>query len=68
MSTQYTFFWLTGNAEVLPGNTAANALNRQGYALGALAALDFYAPGDKRNDYRWNDKTHKWESVNKEEA
>lgn len=68
MSTQYTFFWLTGTAEVLPGNTAANALNRQGYALGALAALDFYAPGDARHDYMWDQENNKWRSTNQEEA
>lgn len=68
MTTQYTFFWLTGNAEVLPGSTAENALNRQGYALGALAALDFYASGDMRADYRWKDQDRSWESLNREKA
>ena len=68
MNTQYTFFWLTGNAEVLPGNTAENALNRQGYGLGAIAALDFYASGDRRADYRGNDQARSWESLNREKA
>ena len=65
---KHTFFWLTGNAEVLTGRTAADALNRKGYTPGALAALDFYATGDKRTDYRWNQEHHKWESINQEEA
>lgn len=68
MSRQWTFFWLTGTAEVLPGSTAANALNCSGFSRGALAALDFYAPGDKRTDYRWDQENHEWESIDQEEA
>ena len=60
---KYTFFWLTGNSEILEGNTTAQALNNAGYGSGALRALDFYSEGDKTNDYTW--EKHKWEKIKK---
>lgn len=60
----WTFYWLTGQREVLAGKTAADALNRAGVGRGALAALDFHAEGDQ-DDYVWDPAARAW---NKTEA
>lgn len=60
IKNKYTFFWLTGNREILEGTDAADALNKAGYGNGAVRALDFYAPDDN-NDYVWNEKAHTWD-------
>ncbi|HEY9642994.1 MAG TPA: hypothetical protein V6C57_21070 [Coleofasciculaceae cyanobacterium] len=57
MAKQFTFFWLTGDREVLEGSDPANALNNAGYGGGAIAALDFYSEGDD-DGYRWDGR--KW--------
>lgn len=59
---KFTLFWLTGKAEVIKGNDIANACNRNGIGQGALAALDFYAQGDIKNDYTWNPTTRSWDT------
>lgn len=56
----WTFYWLTGEREVLKGKTAADALNRAGVGRGALPALDFHAEGDE-DDYVWNATERTWE-------
>ena len=53
-ATVYTFYWLDGKRQVLPGSDAADALNRAGYGAGALRALDFHAKGDN-DEYAWID-------------
>jgi hypothetical protein len=57
----WTFYWLTGQREVLPGATAADALNRAGYGAGALSALDFYADGEN-DGYVWNAPERRWDA------
>lgn len=56
---QFTFFWRTGERQVLFGRDPAEALNNAGYGGGALRALDFYASGDNR-DYRWERGSREW--------
>ena len=50
----YTLFWLTGNTELVKGNTSEEAMTLAGYESGAIRALDFYSNGDIREDYKWN--------------
>lgn len=57
---EYTFYWLTGKREVLPGDTPEAALNAAGFGQGAVRALDFWARDDN-NDYVWNAKTREWD-------
>lgn len=56
----YTFYWLTGNREVLKGRNPAACLNKAGYSSGALRALDFYAEGNNK-DYVWDEKKRTWD-------
>jgi len=62
MLKDFTFYWLTGNREVLEGGTPADAFARAGYGAGASRALDFYAEGDNK-EYVWNSKTRTWDKV-----
>jgi hypothetical protein len=39
----FLFYWLDGKFDVLEGPSAADALNRAGYGVGALRALDFHS-------------------------
>lgn len=48
---EFTLFWLTGKSEIVKGSDPANAMTLDGYSNGAVRALDFYAQGDKRNEY-----------------
>lgn len=48
----YTFYWLSGEREVLEGTSIANAFYEAGYDSGALRALDFVLNGDV-DDYVW---------------
>jgi len=57
---EFTYFWLTGEKEVLRGNDVADALNKAGYGQGALRALDFWAHGNS-HDYQWNKISQKWD-------
>lgn len=59
----YTLFWLTGKTEIITGDTPAEAMTLAGYGGGAVRALDFYANGDVRKDYKWNDKERKWYNI-----
>lgn len=52
MDRTYTFYWLSGQREVLKGNDPADCMNKAGYGAGALPALDFYANGDDHS-YEW---------------
>jgi hypothetical protein len=56
----WTFYWLTGQREVLVGANAADALNRAGYSAGALRALDFYSDGES-DSYTWNAAERRWD-------
>lgn len=60
--TEYTFFWLTGLREVLPGKHPHECLNNAGYGAGALRALDFYALGDCK-EYEWDQKYRTWKKL-----
>lgn len=57
----FTLFWLTGDYEIIKGESISDAFRRSGYGGGALRALDFHAEGDIRNEYeyingRWTKK------------
>lgn len=54
----YTLFWLTGETDIIKGDTISDAFRRSGYGGGSINALDFYEIGDKRDDYIWENK--KW--------
>lgn len=58
----YTFYWKTGEREVLEGRNPADALTQAGYGGGAVRALDFHAKGCDTN-YEWNAERQKWERV-----
>ena len=57
---QYTLFWLTGEREIIEGETISDAFMKAGYSAGALGALDFYALGDNK-DYVWNPSRKVWD-------
>lgn len=61
---EFTLFWLTGESEIVKGNDVANAMTLAGFGGGAVRALDFYANGDKRNEYVWNGEIRNWVSIN----
>lgn len=63
MSNTYTLFWLTGQLELVFGPTVAEAMTLAGYGRGALAALDFYAEGDKTDAYEWQESDRRWTSL-----
>lgn len=52
--SEFTFYWRTGQREVLTGDDPADAATRAGYSQGAIRALDFYAEGDV-DRYEWRD-------------
>lgn len=56
---KYTFYWLTGEREVLEGSSPEAALTQAGFGQGAMKALDFWVNGDN-NNYVWNPKTRYW--------
>ena len=56
----YTFFWTTGDTDVLQGDTATDALNNAGFGAGALRALDFYALNDVRDEWEWDSAASTW--------
>ncbi|QKY79990.1 hypothetical protein PQD13_gp78 [Gordonia phage Clawz] len=59
---KYTLFWLTGDAEIVDGPTPEDAMNRAGIGAGALPALDFWAQGDRMDDYEWSREDREWRS------
>lgn len=63
----WTFYWLTGQREVLRGATAEEVLNRAGYSAGALGALDFYAAGDQRDVWEWDAEQRSWVKAQRED-
>lgn len=58
----FTLFWLTGETQLVTGNSPAEAMNNAGIGNGALRALDFYAEGYKRNDYTYIDANRGWQN------
>ncbi len=56
---KYTFYWQTGQREVMAGRDAADALNQNGIGHGALPALDFYMRGSDHK-YYWDEPSRKW--------
>lgn len=61
----YTLFWLTGNVELVKGNTPEEAMTLAGYGNGAVRALDFYGEGDIRNEYIWDSNIRSWKQIKK---
>ena len=59
----YTLFWLTGETELVKGNTPAEAITLAGYSQGALGALDFYGHGDIKNKYVWDAGARSWKRI-----
>ena len=51
---EFTFYWRSGQREVLEGDTPEDAANQAGYGAGAIRALDFWANGND-SDYEWRD-------------
>jgi hypothetical protein len=56
----YTLFWRHGVKEIVQGSGPADAMNKAGYSAGAIAALDFYAEGDQRENWVWDKETRDW--------
>lgn len=56
---KYTFYWLTGQREVLEGEKPNEALMLAGYGGGAIRALDFYAEGEN-DEYEWDEEKRTW--------
>jgi len=56
----FTLFWRTGETQIVRGLDPAGGMNSAGIGRGALAALDFWAHGDARDEYVWNPKTREW--------
>ena len=48
----FTLFWRGGRRDVLSGDSVSDAMNKAGYGVGAVAALDFYADGEN-TEYMW---------------
>lgn len=61
---KFTFYWLTGNKNVLEGEDPANALTLAGFGGGSVRALDFYAEGDNK-EYKWDANKKRWEKIKK---
>lgn len=59
---KYTFYWLTGDKEILCGDDPADAMNKSGYGGGSVRALDFYATGEN-NNYVWDSVNRSWERL-----
>lgn len=59
----YTLFWLTGETQLVTGNSPAEAMNSAGIGNEALRALDFYAEGDKTNKYVWVKDSRNWFNI-----
>ncbi|WNM68804.1 hypothetical protein SEA_SOOS_74 [Gordonia phage Soos] len=57
---KFTLFWRTGDAEIIEGPTPEAAMNNAGIGAGALPALDFWARGDKLDDYEWSAEDRDW--------
>ena len=57
---EYTLFWLTGESEIVNGNTLHEAMNNAGYSIGAIRALDFYTEGDQRENWEWYKEKRNW--------
>jgi hypothetical protein len=55
---KYTLYWKDGKRELVTGTNISDAFTRAGYARGAIAALDFYKPGDDHS-YEWS-SDHVW--------
>ena len=49
----YTLFWLDGRSEVIVGGDIYKALHKAGYESKDLDYLDFWAPGDARDEFEW---------------
>ena len=58
----YTLYWLTGDREVVTGDTPAQAMTLAGYSGSSVKALDFYEHGDSHS-YLWNKQLRTWEKT-----
>ena len=56
----YTLFWLTGEVELVKGNSISEAFTLAGYSNSALGALDFYSEDDTQNDWKWDATNRSW--------
>lgn len=55
----YTFYWFSGRKEILEGDSPDDALNKAGYGLGVLRALDFFEPGCS-GEWVWDSSDKRW--------
>lgn len=56
----FILYWLTGEKEIVKGETIEDAFNDAGYGTGALSALDFYS-NNPEVKYIWDGETWKRE-------
>jgi len=69
---KFTFFWLTGEAEVVRADDIEDAMD--GFSSGVLRALDFWAEGDYYAEnsplkkWRWNAEKKTWTTTRIEQA
>lgn len=55
----YTLYWYDGKREVVHGKDIADAVRRNGYGGGAIAALSHYSSGDCHN-WKWDKEKKDW--------
>jgi hypothetical protein len=60
LNMEYTLFWLTGDSEIVKGDSPSQAMTLAGYSNGALRALDFWHPDDVRDQYEWDAQKRTW--------
>jgi len=60
---KYTIFWLTGEAQIVKGDSVSEAMTNAGIGAGAIRAMDFFEEGDKRKYWKWNKEKHRWEKI-----
>lgn len=65
MEYTLTIFWLTGEAQIVKGDSPASAMNNAGIGAGAVRAIDFYSKGDKRDLYEWHPEESTWKRSRK---
>lgn len=66
VNTEKTFrlYWRTGTTDVVRGRTVSEAMNKNGYGMGSIRALDFYSAKEEV-EYTWNKRSQNWEAIQK---
>ena len=58
----YTLYWLTGNTEVVKGDSIQEAFSRAGYGSGALQGLDFYEENSNEDEWVFDAENNRWKN------